>query len=59
MEFIEQLKKPRNPYDVDLKALREAALFVISKIQEIEARLSVTEAVSHETTEEKPKKKSK
>lgn len=41
---LTRLKNPRNPYDIDLKAIREALFFVLDKMQALEARIGNKES---------------
>ena len=56
MDFLEDLNKPRNPYDKDLKALREAVFHILSKIEEIEGKLAVSEPIGAAPISPKKKK---
>jgi hypothetical protein len=47
-EIISNLKSPRNPYDRDLKSLREAVFYVLGLIDKLEEK--------PEVKAEKPKK---
>ena len=37
-EFLERLKNPHNPFDKDLKALREGVLFLLDKVKALEGK---------------------
>lgn len=44
--YVDGLKNPRNPYDSDLKCLREACLDFMKRLEALEARIEEKEKKS-------------